>query len=83
MEAFRGFVNLFSDHIAPELLDQLELPVRLLWGAADPWEPLAEAERWTKSFGCIQELSILENVGHCPHDEAPEKVNPILLRWLA
>ena len=83
VEAFRGFVNLFSDHIATELLHQLELPVRLLWGAADPWEPLAEAERWAKSFGCIQELAILENVGHCPHDEAPEKVNPILLRWLA
>lgn len=83
VEAFRGFVNLFSDHIAPQLLDQLELPVRLLWGAADPWEPLAEARRWSEQFDCIQELAVLEGVGHCPHDEAPERVNPILLRWLA
>ena len=82
VEAFRGFVNLFNDHIAPELLDQLELPVRLLWGAADPWEPLDEAKRWAESFGCIKELAVLEGVGHCPHDEAPEMVNPILLRWL-
>jgi hypothetical protein len=21
-------------------------------------------------------------VGHCPHDEAPELVNPILRRWI-
>jgi hypothetical protein len=21
-------------------------------------------------------------VGHCPHDEAPARVNPILQRWL-
>jgi hypothetical protein len=21
-------------------------------------------------------------VGHCPHDEAPELVNPILQRWI-
>ena len=32
VESFRGFVNLFRDHMAPELLPQLDLPVRLLWG---------------------------------------------------
>ena len=83
MESFRGFVNLFRDHMAPELLPQLELPVRLLWGAADPWEPVAEARQWAKSHGCIQELHELPGVGHCPHDEAPEQVNSVLQRWLA
>ncbi|MFN4953238.1 MAG: alpha/beta hydrolase, partial [Aphanizomenon sp.] len=24
----------------------------------------------------------LEGVGHCPQDEAPELVNPILLDWI-
>lgn len=37
-ESFRGFINLFNDHLAPELLEVLNVPVRLLWGAADPWE---------------------------------------------
>jgi pimeloyl-ACP methyl ester carboxylesterase len=83
VESFRGFVNLFRDHMAPELLPQLELPVRLLWGAADPWEPIAEARRWAESNSCIQELHELPGVGHCPHDEAPEQVNPVLQRWLA
>ena len=83
LESFRGFVNLFDDHLAPQLLARLDLPVRLLWGARDPWEDPAEAARWAASYPCILELQVLEGLGHCPHDEAPERVNPILLRWLA
>jgi pimeloyl-ACP methyl ester carboxylesterase len=25
---------------------------------------------------------VLPDVGHCPHDEAPDLVNPILRRWI-
>lgn len=87
-EAFRGFVNLFDDWLAPQLLERLSaadppVPVRLLWGEADPWEPLAEARRWRDRFRCVQELRVLPGLGHCPHDEAPEQVNPILQAWLA
>jgi pimeloyl-ACP methyl ester carboxylesterase len=82
-ESFRGFVNLFNDHLAPELLAQLTVPVRLLWGAADPWEDPQEAARWRDQFSCIKELKLLPGLGHCPHDEAPEIVNPILRDWLA
>jgi pimeloyl-ACP methyl ester carboxylesterase len=81
-ESFRGFVNLFNDHLAPELLAELHLPVRLLWGGSDPWEPVAEARRWARIYPCIRELVVLEGLGHCPHDEAPEQVNPILRRWI-
>jgi pimeloyl-ACP methyl ester carboxylesterase len=81
-ESFRGFVNLFNDWLAPQLLAQLSTPVRLLWGAADPWEPLAEAQRWATQFKSVQELHVLPGLGHCPHDESPEQVNPILLQWL-
>ncbi|MFO7630679.1 MAG: alpha/beta fold hydrolase [Prochlorococcaceae cyanobacterium] len=83
VESFRGFVNLFNDHLAPQLLADLHTPVRMLWGGADPWEDPAEARRWASSFACIRELEVLPGLGHCPHDEAPEQVNPILLRWLA
>ena len=81
-ESFRGFVNLFDDWLAPQLLEQLAVPVRMLWGEADPWEPLEEARRWKNAFRCVQELEVLPGLGHCPHDEAPEQVNPILERWL-
>ena len=82
LESFRGFVNLFDDHLAPQLLAQLTVPVRMLWGERDPWEDPEEARRWAATHPCIRELVVLEGLGHCPHDEAPERVNPILRRWL-
>ena len=81
-EAFRGFINLFDDHLAPDLLETLEQPVHLIWGERDPWEPVAEARAWANRFSCIQSLRVLPKVGHCPHDEAPEPVNTRLLELL-
>jgi pimeloyl-ACP methyl ester carboxylesterase len=74
-EAFRGFINLFDDHLAPDLMQNLSLPVHLIWGEQDPWEPLAEAQRWTSTISCIRSLSVIEGAGHCPHDEAPLATN--------
>jgi pimeloyl-ACP methyl ester carboxylesterase len=82
-ESFRGFVNLFNDRLAPQLLAELNLPVRMLWGEADPWEPVAEARRWADTYPCVRDLTVLPGLGHCPHDEAPERVNPILVAWLS
>jgi len=82
-ESFRGFVNLFNDRLAPQLLAGLDLPVRMLWGEADPWEPVAEARRWAATYPCVRELRVLPGLGHCPHDEAPERVNPLLVAWLS
>ena len=77
-EAFRGFINLFDDYLAPDLLKQTENPVYLIWGEKDPWEPVKEAKKWFKKFECIKSLDIIADAGHCPHDEMPEKVNPII-----
>jgi pimeloyl-ACP methyl ester carboxylesterase len=81
-ESFRGFVNLFADLLAPDLLADLDLPVRMIWGSKDPWESPEEARRWARDYPTILELRVLSGLGHCPHDEAPEQVNPVLLEWL-
>jgi pimeloyl-ACP methyl ester carboxylesterase len=81
-EAFRGFINLFNDRIAPELLAELTTPVTMLWGQRDPWEPVAEARRWAAAFACVRGLHELPGLGHCPHDEGPEQLNPLLLEIL-
>ncbi len=81
-EAFHGFINIFNDHLAQELLLTTKVPVDLIWGEIDPWEPLEEAKRWFYSFDCIRSLEIIQGVGHCPHDEAPEKVNPVLMKLI-
>ncbi len=77
-EAFRGFINLFDDYLAPDLLKHLNKPVHLIWGEKDPWEPVKVAQKWFETFKCIKSLDIIHDAGHCPHDEMPEKVNPIL-----
>ena len=81
-EAFRGFINLFDDHLAPDLMKDLQTPVDMIWGEKDPWEPLEEAQHWLRSCKCTRSLEIISGAGHCPHDEAPEEVNPILLKLI-
>lgn len=80
-ESFRGFINLFNDHLAPEVLERIKTPVGMIWGEADPWEPLSQAQQWTR-FASVHELATLPSLGHCPHDEGPDQVNPILQRML-
>tara|TARA_B100000579_G_scaffold351195_1_gene305189 strand:+ start:65 stop:964 length:900 start_codon:yes stop_codon:yes gene_type:complete len=77
-EAFRGFINLFNDDLAPDLLKNSNKSVYLIWGDSDPWEPVKEAQKWFEGFKCVKSIDIISNAGHCPHDEMPEKVNPIL-----
>ncbi len=81
-EAFHGFINIFDDYLAPELMKNLSIPVDMVWGENDPWESVAEAQKWLSTIKCIRSLEIIKDAGHCPHDETPEKVNPILLKIL-
>ena len=78
-EAFRGFINLFDDYLAPLLLKDLSIPVHMIWGEADPWEPVKEAKEWKQKYDCIRSLMVIPHVGHCPHDESPKVVNNQLL----
>ena len=82
-EAFRGFINLFDDYLAPELMEDLAIPVDLIWGEKDPWEPISEARRWSFSIECVRSLSVIQNAGHCPHDEDPDSVNRELIKILS
>ena len=73
-EAFRGFVNLFNDLLAPDILSELDIPTWLIWGEKDPWEPLSYARQWL-SIPCVKGIEVIKDAGHCPHDEFPERVN--------
>jgi pimeloyl-ACP methyl ester carboxylesterase len=64
-----------------ELLNQLRVPLLLLWGQFDPWMTVTRAERFVKAYPAAQ-LKLLD-AGHCPHDERPEVVNQYLLDWTA
>lgn len=63
------------------LLKQLTCPLLLLWGEADPW--MNAKERSQKFHLYYPELTeYFLNAGHCPHDEVPNQVNPLLREWV-
>lgn len=66
-----------------ELLDSVRCPVLVLWGEDDPWTPVKGAEiyrQWGERHPV--EFHSIPETGHCPHDERPEVVNPLVLDWL-
>ena len=71
---------------APSLLQQLSQspqapPMLLLWGHNDRFVPLLIGKRVKEEHPWIA-LKVLENSGHCPHDESPERFHQVLLHWL-
>jgi pimeloyl-ACP methyl ester carboxylesterase len=78
---FLAFTSYSTGPLPEDLLPLLACPAIILWGTADPWEPI-KLGRELANFGQVQKFIPLEGVGHCPQDEAPELVNPILLDWI-
>ena len=66
-----------------ELLPGVSQPLLVLWGAADPWTPIAGASIY-QEFAKTHPLTFVSipDTGHCPHDDRPEVVNPLILEWL-
>ena len=63
------------------LLSQLERPLLLLWGTKDPWMNCKQrSELFRKYYSDIEEHFL--DAGHCPHDDRPELVNPLLTDWI-
>jgi len=81
-EAFRGFINLFDDYLAPQLMEELSIPVDLIWGEKDPWEPLEEAFAWESRLSNVRTIEVISGTGHCPHDESPYETNQKLINAL-
>ena len=66
----------------PELqLSEVSKPVWICYGKADPWTPAGRVEALLGK-PTVERVVALEGVGHCPHDEAPELVEPLLLEYL-
>ncbi|MDJ0682426.1 MAG: alpha/beta fold hydrolase [Xenococcaceae cyanobacterium MO_167.B52] len=64
-----------------QMLPQLNIPILLIWGLKDRMIPPSLAGRFAQLNPRI-ELVELPGVGHCPHDECPDKFNHIFLDWL-
>lgn len=81
-DVFLAFVRYSQGPLPEDLLPQLQCPVWIIWGQDDPWEPVALGRSFT-TYAAVRAMEELPGVGHCPQDEAPELVNPLVLGWLA
>ena len=61
-------------------------PTLVLWGVEDRFlgRELADPERLRRAFadGNVPTVILIEDAGHFVQNEAPERVNAELLRWL-
>ncbi len=65
-----------------QALSQLQSPLLILWGSCDRLIPPSEGKRLVQ-YAPNATLMYLEGIGHCAHDENPERVNHEILNWLS
>lgn len=62
-------------------LRDLDLPTLVVWGARDPYVPLAQAELQKQSFPRA-EVHVLEDSGHWPFMDNPERTRELVVPFL-
>lgn len=69
-------------HDITKRLNELKIPVQLIWGADDPLFPVAQASR-AHALIDRSRLAVIEGAGHSPQAERPEEFNRVLNTFLA
>ncbi|XP_050219792.1 pheophytinase, chloroplastic-like [Mercurialis annua] len=82
VDVFLDFISYSGGPLPEELLPQVKCAVLIAWGDKDPWEPI-ELGRNYGNFDSVEDFVVLPNVGHCPQDEAPHLVNPLVESFVA
>ena len=78
---FSNVINMPAHAPVDEWFSQLRTPLLLCWGRHDPWiNPIPRLALFRQAAPDAKEVIL--DAGHCPHDEQPERFNPILLQWL-
>lgn len=78
---FTAFTGYSQGPLPEDLLPQLPCPTIVMWGEDDPWEPIALGRAFAQ-YPQVKKFFPLPGLGHCPQDEAPEIVDPILQDWI-
>ncbi|WP_110984105.1 alpha/beta fold hydrolase [Acaryochloris thomasi] len=85
-EAFASIMTAPAGPRPSELLPSIEKPLLVLWGENDPWAALPTADIYrllSEEAETQVTFKTIPNTGHCPHDERPEVVNPLIIDWLS
>ncbi|MFC9694027.1 alpha/beta fold hydrolase [Kribbella sp. NPDC056951] len=81
---YRQIAVLRSEHTRPvvEQLASVRCPVRIGWGADDPWLPVNQAFELQAVLPGTPQVITLDGVGHLAPIEAPAAVSQALTDWL-
>ena len=85
LSTIRQLVNpralLGGHHDVTQRLNELKIPVQIIWGADDPLFPVAHASRAHSLIGRAK-LAVIDGAGHTPQAERPEEFNRVLHDFL-
>jgi pimeloyl-ACP methyl ester carboxylesterase len=81
-DVFLAFTGYSGGPLPEDLLPLLPCQAIMLWGTEDPWESITLGQELA-NFPTVEKFIPLAGLGHCPQDEAPEIVNPILQEWIS
>jgi pimeloyl-ACP methyl ester carboxylesterase len=85
LSTVRSLINpraLFGgNHDVTARLNEIKIPLQLIWGADDPLFPVAHAAR-AHALVAKSRLAVIAGAGHSPQAERPEEFNRVLLDFI-
>ena len=81
-----GMSNRKNSEQGPSIIEKIQNlpnrpPILLIWGQQDKLIPVFLAKKLIKLHPWIK-LTVIDDTGHCLHDESPKLFNQIVLKWL-
>ena len=81
-----GMSNRQKSEKGPSIIEKIKNlpsrpPILLIWGKQDKLIPIFLAKKLLKLHPWLK-LSVIDDSGHCLHDESPKLFNQIVLKWL-
>src|SRR5216683_3070219 len=85
LSTVRSLINprslLGGNHDVTARLNEIKIPLQLIWGADDPLFPVSHAAR-AHALVKHSRLAVIEGAGHSPQAERPEEFNRVLLKFI-
>ena len=81
-----GMSNRPNSAKGPSIIEKIQNlsnrpPILLIWGKQDKLIPIFLAKKLIKLHPWLK-LTVVNEAGHCPHDELPKDFNQIVMKWL-
>ena len=81
-----GMSNRPNSAKGPSIIEKIQTlpnrpPILLIWGKQDKLIPIFLAKKLIKLHPWLK-LTVINEAGHCLHDELPKHFNQIVLKWL-